>query len=153
VLAGYHTDLNALTVHGASRFPGLYVWTREGRRVAVRGIPPGCLLVQAGKQLEYATAGHALAGFHEVVVDGHTEAAVAAARAAGRSLWRISSTVFLHFASDATLAPLGDFARAPGAAEAYPPVLVGQQVAAELRAIALSSDHAGGDDDEVIAAM
>jgi isopenicillin N synthase-like dioxygenase len=45
VLAGVHYDLNALTIHGRSRYPGLYVWTRSGERRAV-AIPPGCLLVQ-----------------------------------------------------------------------------------------------------------
>lgn len=29
-------------------------------------VPDGCLLVQAGKQLERLTGGHVLAGFHEV---------------------------------------------------------------------------------------
>ena len=45
VLAGFHYDLNFLTIHGKSRFPGLYVWTREGVRTAV-SVPDGCLLVQ-----------------------------------------------------------------------------------------------------------
>ena len=35
-------------------------------------IPNGCLLVQAGKQIEYLTGGHVLAGFHEVVVNDST---------------------------------------------------------------------------------
>lgn len=26
VFAGYHFDLNFLTIHGQSRFPGLFVW-------------------------------------------------------------------------------------------------------------------------------
>ena len=33
--AGYHSDLNLLTVHGASRYPGLFVWTRGGERAPV----------------------------------------------------------------------------------------------------------------------
>lgn len=45
VLAGFHYDLNFMTIHGKSRFPGLYVWTRTGHKKAVR-IPDGCLLVQ-----------------------------------------------------------------------------------------------------------
>ena len=65
VLAGYHYDLNFLTIHGKSRFPGLYVWLRNGRKRQVR-VPDGCLLVQAGKQIEYLTGGYVLAGFHEV---------------------------------------------------------------------------------------
>lgn len=65
VLAGFHYDLNFLTIHGRSRYPGLFIWLRDGRRVLVR-VPEGCLLVQAGKQMEYLTGGHVLAGFHEV---------------------------------------------------------------------------------------
>lgn len=57
VLAGYHYDLNAITIHGRSRYPGLYVWTRDGQKKAV-SIPAGCLLAQAGKQLEHITGGH-----------------------------------------------------------------------------------------------
>ena len=63
--AGYHYDLNFLTIHGKSRFPGLFVWLRNGDRVPVR-IPAGCLFIQAGKQLEWLTAGHVKAGMHEV---------------------------------------------------------------------------------------
>ena len=61
VLAGYHYDLNFITAHGRSRYPGLYVWTREGAKVSVK-IPQGCLLVQAGAQFQYLTGGHVLAG-------------------------------------------------------------------------------------------
>ncbi len=64
VYAGYHYDLNFLTVHGRSRFPGLAVWLRDGTRLPV-SIPPGCLLIQAGKQLEWLTAGRVRAGMHE----------------------------------------------------------------------------------------
>jgi len=147
VLAGFHSDLNALTIHGRSRYPGLYVWTREGAKVAVK-IPAGCLLVQAGKQMEYITGGHVLAGFHEVVVNDATVAAIDAARAAGRSLWRISSTCFAHFASDVTLEPVGYFAEAEGAKEKYPPMAVGEQVARELALINLA---AGGSGDTIAA--
>jgi isopenicillin N synthase-like dioxygenase len=45
VLAGFHYDLNFLTIHGKSRFPGLYVWTREGVKTPV-SVPDGCLIVQ-----------------------------------------------------------------------------------------------------------
>jgi len=45
VLAGYHYDLNFLTIHGKSRFPGLFIWTRDGTRTALE-IPDGCLLIQ-----------------------------------------------------------------------------------------------------------
>lgn len=45
VLAGYHYDLNFLTIHGKSRFPGLHIWSRDGTKLSV-SIPDGCLLVQ-----------------------------------------------------------------------------------------------------------
>jgi isopenicillin N synthase-like dioxygenase len=141
VLAGYHYDLNFLTSHGRSRYPGLYVWTRDGRRVAVK-IPQGCLLVQAGAQFQYLTGGHVLAGFHEVVVSPATTAAIEATRAAGRSLWRISSTLFAHINSDVLLQPLPPFDSAEAKA-AYPPLLTGDQVAAELAAINLGEGSDG----------
>jgi hypothetical protein len=50
----YHADLNLLTVHGKSRFPGLHVWLADGRRVAV-AVPPGCLLVQVGLICSYVS--------------------------------------------------------------------------------------------------
>jgi isopenicillin N synthase-like dioxygenase len=50
VLAGFHYDLNFLTIHGKSRFPGLYVWTRQGARTAV-SVPDGCLIVQVHASL------------------------------------------------------------------------------------------------------
>ncbi|KAG6380905.1 hypothetical protein JVT61DRAFT_5297 [Boletus reticuloceps] len=28
ILAGFHTDLNCLTIHGRSRYPGLHIWAR-----------------------------------------------------------------------------------------------------------------------------
>ena len=40
-------------------------------------MPAGCLLVQAGQQMEYLTAGEVQAGMHEVVV---TDAALEKAR-------------------------------------------------------------------------
>jgi len=44
-LFAWNTDLNFLTIHGRSRFPGLYVWTREGKKILVK-VPPKCLLLQ-----------------------------------------------------------------------------------------------------------
>ena len=63
--AGYHYDLNFLTIHGKSRFPGLAVWLQDGRRMPV-SIPDGCLLIQAGKQIEWLTNGYIRGGMHEV---------------------------------------------------------------------------------------
>ncbi len=46
----------------------------------------------------------------QVVVSDATLATASAARDAGRPLWRVSSTTFVHLASDGTMAPLGRFA-------------------------------------------
>eukprot|EP00246_Nothoceros_aenigmaticus_P013397 TRINITY_DN4587_c0_g1_i1.p1 TRINITY_DN4587_c0_g1~~TRINITY_DN4587_c0_g1_i1.p1 ORF type:complete len:193 (+),score=38.79 TRINITY_DN4587_c0_g1_i1:33-581(+) len=135
VFAGYHYDLNFLTIHGRSRFPGLFIWLRDGRKVDVN-VPPGCLLVQAGKQLEWLTGGECRAGMHEVAVSSKTILAVKAAKEAGKSLWRVSSTVFGHIASDVALQPLGHFKDAP-TANLYPPTVAGDYVERELAVIKL----------------
>lgn len=74
-----------------------------------------------------------------MVCTEETLAAAERARAEGRPVWRVSSTVFSQIASDVVLQPLGRFADAPGVAEAYPPVPAGRQVAAELRMINLKA--------------
>ena len=71
IFAGFHYDLNFLTIHGKSRFPGLFIWLRDGTKVPVK-VPDGCLLIQAGKQIEWYTAGEITAGYHEVVVTDET---------------------------------------------------------------------------------
>ncbi|RHY36546.1 hypothetical protein DYB34_010179 [Aphanomyces astaci] len=137
VLAGYHYDLNLLTIHGKSRFPGLYIWLRNGEKALVR-VPDGCLLVQAGKQIEYLTGGYLEAGFHEVVVSNETLSAIEARRLANQSLWRVSSTLFSHINSDDTLQPVGRFATSDRLAK-YPPILTGHQVRQELAHIELGT--------------
>jgi isopenicillin N synthase-like dioxygenase len=154
-LAGYHYDLNFLTIHGKSRFPGLFVWLRDGRRVPVK-VPTGHLIVQAGKQMEYVTGGYVMAGFHEVVVSPATEEVIAQRKAEGKSLWRVSSTLFGHIASDQVLKPLGKYASwTDGVAELYPPVDAGQQVQDELNAISLGkgAEVPVGTNEEKSAAM
>lgn len=135
ILAGYHYDLNFLTIHGRSRFPGLFIWIKSGQKLEV-SVPPGCLLLQTGKQFEWLTGGTCPAGMHEVVVSKRTVDVVQAAAEAKRSLWRVSSTVFGHIASDAILQPLGHFANAPDAHK-YPPICAGDYVEAELSEINL----------------
>ncbi|KAJ4979045.1 hypothetical protein NE237_009825 [Protea cynaroides] len=135
VFAGYHYDLNFLTIHGRSRFPGLNIWLRNGQKVEVK-VPVGCLLIQTGKQLEWLTSGECLAGMHEVVVTNRTIEAIKLAQQQNRSLWRVSSTLFGHIASDAVLKPLGQFANSP-LAEKYPPIRVGEFVEKELAVINL----------------
>jgi isopenicillin N synthase-like dioxygenase len=66
VITSFHHDFDLLTVHGKSRYNGLYAWLNTGEKFIV-DVPEGHLLVQAGKQLEWLTGGYIKAGFHEVV--------------------------------------------------------------------------------------
>ncbi|EAA29816.3 Clavaminate synthase-like protein [Neurospora crassa] len=154
ILAGFHTDLNFLTIHGRSRYPGLHIWARNtGKRIAVK-IPPGnYLLVQAGKQLEHITGGLIKAGFHEVVVNERTVEVIEKRKQQfpDRPLIRISSTFFWHLNSDHDLAPIPKLAeeayrlraeqfnlgRDEGEEKTYPPMKVGELVQEELKHIAL----------------
>jgi hypothetical protein len=73
---------------------------------------------------------------HEVIYSDATKASAAKAREEGRSLWRVSSTVFGHIASDAVLEPLGRF-RTEENLKKYPKCFTGDQVQAELDTIKL----------------
>jgi len=140
ILAGYHQDLNVLTIHGKSRFPGLFIWLRNECKVPVR-VPNGCLLLQAGMQMEYLTGGDVLAGYHEVVVTEETLQSIERKKLEKKSLWRISSTLFSHIASDNVLEPLlGDESTKSQKRKQYPPLLAGQQVERELTGIGLHAD-------------
>ncbi|RYP63384.1 hypothetical protein DL770_009398 [Monosporascus sp. CRB-9-2] len=126
ILAGFHTDLNFLTIHD--------IWARNtGKKIRVK-IPEGnYLLVQAGKQLEHLTGGLIKAGCeylhhpcaarlsgyasnknplidadHEVVVNQQTLDVIERRKQAlpDRPLVRISSTFFWHLSSDFDLAPI-----------------------------------------------
>ncbi|KAH7367139.1 hypothetical protein B0T11DRAFT_50643 [Plectosphaerella cucumerina] len=154
ILAGFHTDLNFLTIHGRSRYPGLHIWARNtGRKIAVK-IPQGnYLLVQAGKQLEHLTGGLVKAGYHEVVVNEATRAVIERRKKEfpERPLWRISSTMFWHLGSDFDLVPIPELAarakevraqqwnlgKDEGEEVVYRPMKVGEQVSEELKHIEL----------------
>ncbi|KAK0198865.1 hypothetical protein F5146DRAFT_1131814 [Armillaria mellea] len=154
-LAGFHTDLNFLTIHGRSRYPGLHIWARStGKRISVK-IPDGnYLLVQAGKQLEHISGGLIKAGYHEVVVNDRTLTVIEQRKREqpSRPLIRISSTFFWHLSSDYDLEPIPTLAERSkgiraahinlgkdddGEAVVYKPMKVGQQVQNELKHIAL----------------
>jgi len=157
ILAGFHTDLNFLTIHGRSRYPGLHIWARNtGKRILVQFPPTGrYLLVQAGKQLEHLSGGLIKAGYHEVVVNEATVATIQRRKveAPDRPLIRISSTFFWHLSSDYDLTPIPSLAKCGSDAKvqsqgqgvsvedledmAYEPMKVGQQVQNELRHIKL----------------
>ncbi|KDP43434.1 hypothetical protein JCGZ_16721 [Jatropha curcas] len=138
VFAGYHYDTNFLTIHGRSRFPGLNIWLRNGKKMEVK-VPPGCLFIQTGKQIEWLTGGECLAGMHEVVVTDRTIDAIKMASKQNRSLWRVSSTLFSNIASDAMMKPLGHFAENPQASK-YPAMLAGEFMEKELSAINLGAN-------------
>ena len=74
-LAGFHYDIAFMTIHGKSRYPGLYVWLRNWKKVPVR-IPKGCLLMQAGSSFEHITGGYVLSGYHEVMYTDETKRAM-----------------------------------------------------------------------------
>jgi isopenicillin N synthase-like dioxygenase len=105
IFAGFHYDIAFLTIHGKSRYPGLYVWTRKNNKMQVK-VPEGCLLLQSGKSFEHITGGYIHAGFHEVVCTEGTNIAMEKALEEGRSTWRISSTMFTHFRNDTDCSPL-----------------------------------------------
>ncbi|KAL5495499.1 hypothetical protein ACEPAI_962 [Sanghuangporus weigelae] len=154
ILAGFHTDLNFLTIHGRSRYPGLNIWARNtGKRIPVKFPPAGrYLLVQVGKQLEHISGGLIKAGYHEVVVNESTLETIEFKKQThpDRPLIRISSTFFHHLSSDYDLAPIallterarmlrGEPTNPDYIIEQteYPAMKVGQQVQNELRHIAL----------------
>jgi isopenicillin N synthase-like dioxygenase len=157
ILAGFHTDLNFLTIHGRSRYPGLHIWARNtGKRILVQFPPTGrYLLVQAGKQLEHLSGGLIKAGYHEVVVNEPTIATIQRRKVEfpDRPLIRISSTFFWHLSSDHDLAPIPSLAKRSSDAKdqnkgqglsiddledtVYEPMKVGQQVQNELKHIKL----------------
>eukprot|EP01083_Nonionella_stella_P302331 1041908_1 len=136
VMAGYHYDLNLLTVHGKSRYEGLYIWLRDGRKVKVK-VPDGYILCQAAKQLEWVTGGYIYAGFHEVVVDEGTLQCMEKWRKKNRPLWRISCTCFSHFNGDVKLDVIEQF-KNKKTVKKYPPISTWDQVMGELKKIGLA---------------
>lgn len=72
----------------------------------------------------------------QVICSEDTLLALQKAKAQGSSMWRVSSTVFGHIASDQVLTPLGHFAT-PQVAQEYPAVDAGKFVQQELEAIKL----------------
>lgn len=64
--AGFHYDLNFITIHGKSKYPGLTLWTRDWQKINA-AVPDGCLLLQAGSMFEHLTGGYVTAGYHEVI--------------------------------------------------------------------------------------
>jgi len=143
VFAGVHYDLNFLTVHGKSRFPGLFIWLNDGTKKSVK-VPDGCLLLQAGIQLEWLTGGYIKAGFHEVIYTEKTKEKVKKRleKNPDAKVWRVSSTLFSHIRHDISLAPLAELKdlHDEGALEKYQDITSEEKTMEELKAISLHAD-------------
>lgn len=145
--AGFHYDLNFITIHGRSRYPGLYLWTREMKRKPV-SMPAGCLLLQSGIMFEQITGGYVTAGYHEVVYTEKTQQTVDkklaenAEGTANHLMWRISSTLFGHLRYDVDLTPIPEIAhlfnKEAVDAGKYPTMTAHDKLMEELRAINLA---------------
>ena len=122
IFAGHHYDFNFITIHGKSRYPGLFAWLRTGEKFPVK-VPQGHLLLQAGKLFEWLTGGYVTCGLHEVVYTEEAERMKKKAVQEGKVPWRISSTMFAHLRPDLILKPMGVFAT-PERNKLYPEISV-----------------------------
>jgi isopenicillin N synthase-like dioxygenase len=145
VFAGVHYDLNFLTIHGKSRFPGLFIWLKDGTKMAVK-VPDGCLLIQSGIQIEWMTGGYIKAGFHEVIYTDATKEIVNKRMEENKDahVWRVSSTLFSHIKFDQSLAPLESLKEKwdEGATEKYNDITSEEKTLEELKAISLHAEAA-----------
>lgn len=132
VYASYHKDISFFTIHGKSRYPGLYVWLRNGKKVPVK-IPDGCLLLQVGEQLEWLSGGFFHSGYHEVICDENTIQSLENAQNNSKSTWRISSTLFSHVNQNEYLEPLINTHNK----HMYPKITAGEYLINELKKIKL----------------
>ncbi|CAI2373022.1 unnamed protein product [Moneuplotes crassus] len=143
VFAGVHYDLNFLTIHGKSRYPGLFIWLKDGTKMSVK-VPDGCLLIQSGIQIEWLTGGFIKAGFHEVVYTDATKERVQKKieEHPDTPVWRVSSTLFSHIRHDVSLAPLECLSEKwdEGALEKYYDITSEEKTIEELKAISLHTD-------------
>lgn len=147
-LAGFHYDIAFLTIHGKSRYPGLYVWLRNWKKVPVR-IPKGCLLLQAGSSFEHITGGYVLSGYHEVIYTDETKRALNNVQdemkqdpTKDRILWRVSSTLFSHFRGDIDISPMRELGHLmnPEQAATYKKMTAFEKLMEELRATSMTPD-------------
>lgn len=143
--AGFHYDLNFMTIHGKSRYPGLYVWLRNMKKVPVK-IPNGCLLLQAGAMFEHITGGYVLSGYHEVIYTEATKQALERAKqenleGGNRIYWRVSSTLFSHLRYNVDLSPIPEMKAFYDEVEAkakYAKMTAHEKLMEELQAINLA---------------
>jgi len=144
--AGFHYDLNFITCHGKSRYPGLFIWLRNWKKMACK-IPQGCLLMQSGIMFESITGGYILAGYHEVIYTQACKDKVEEVKREmeqsgnKRVLWRISSTMFGHLRYNVDIKPLAEmeevYYNAEQANAKYPSMTSHEKLIEELKAINL----------------
>lgn len=141
VFASFHYDFNFLTIHGRSRYPGLYVWLRDGTKIPVV-MPEDYLLLQSGRQFEILTGGYVQCGFHEVIYSQATANRYAEnISLKGEDQWRVSSTLFSHIRHDVMLEPKAHF-QTKETIEKYVPLTSYDLLIEELTAInLLSKEH------------
>ena len=147
IFAGFHYDISFLTIHGKSRYPGLYIWTRDWKRKAVK-MPEGCLLIQSGTSFEHISGGYVLAGFHEVVYTEATKEAFKKrdeqlkAQGINRRQWRVSSTMFTHFRNDVDIGPMAELSHlyTPEQAAQYPRMTAYEILMQELSATGMACE-------------
>lgn len=139
VISDIHTDFNPFTGHG-SAFPTLISWTPDGRPFVVR-VPAGCLLFQAGAQLEWVTGGKIRAGLHQTAMTHEAVRLMKAIKLMGQSTIRVSSTFFFEANVDKIL-QVDPHLSYPGAHDRYPPILVGEHSSQVIQAIGLNSPPA-----------
>jgi len=137
-LSAFHYDLNFLTIHGKNRYPGLYIWLRNGEKRKV-SVPEGHVLLQVGKQLEMLTGGYMEAGFREVMSTEESKRQAEEAKKQGRSPWRINTTLFASTHPDVILKPLGRFAT-PEAVAKYPPIRTLEQMEEEFKSLNMTQE-------------
>lgn len=142
--ATFHYDLNFITIHGKSRYPGLFLWTREWKKMPV-SIPAGCLLLQAGIMFEHLTGGYVTAGYHEVVYTEKTKEVVNKKLAENEQggnnvMWRVSSTLFSHLRYNVDLTPLPEMKHlhVPEHAHKYSTMTAHDKLLDELKSINLA---------------
>ncbi|CAD8207667.1 unnamed protein product [Paramecium pentaurelia] len=123
--SGYHYDLNFITVHTKSRFPGLFVWLPNGKRVELR-IPEQTVLLQPGKLFELMTGGVYKAGYHEAFL---TEEAKRESIKQNKR-WRVTSTLFTMLNDDTILQTMPYFKDLSNCNQA--PISVKEQFQKEL---------------------
>ena len=123
VVAGKHRDVSFITLHIKATHPGLYLFSRKGKRFPAI-VPKNCILIQAGAQLEYMTSGKILAGYHEVVAEG----------CPGET--RVANPFFVHLKGGVTLETIPTL---KSDVRNYPPVKKNEWLFKEIRKISLSS--------------